>query len=74
MSMKPMSTRRTLQPGESITICTRDEFGPENVVHIDQWGTVSVACEYQRIEIVSIDPGPGGIQIFVDGEHVDGSP
>jgi len=64
----------TLGPRESVIVKAGGEHGPENVVTIDEWGGVEIVCEYQRVKVDSMDPGPGGIQIFIDGPHVDGRP
>ena len=74
MSMRPEHRLITLGEGETLTVWAGGESGPANMVRIDEWGRVSISCEYRRVEVVTIDPGPGGIQIFVDGEHEDGTP
>ena len=58
--------------GEEIKVHAGGDTGPENVVTIDEYGIVTIECEYRKLVIASIDPGPGGIQFFVEGEHNDG--
>ncbi len=67
-------TRGIPPGGEPIRIRVGGASGPENVVTVDEFGGVLIECEGKRVKIDTQDPGPGGVSIFVDGEHVDGSP
>ena len=64
--------RMPVEAGEEIKVYAGGDNGPENVVTIDEYGIVTIECEYRKLTIVSVDPGPGGIQFFVEGEYNDG--
>lgn len=66
--------RMSIEPDEEIKIHAGGEFGPENVVTVDEYGMVTIECEYRKITICSVDPGPGGIDFYVEGKHEDGCP
>ncbi len=66
--------RFTVEEGEEITVCAGGENGPENIISIDEYGIVTIECEYRKLMICSIDPGPGGIEFYVEGKHEDGTP
>jgi len=63
-----------IEPGQTVTIRAGGDYGPENFITIDEFGGVEVECNGKRVKVDTIDPGPGGIVIFVAGEHEDGAP
>ncbi len=72
MSQHTHATHLTLSEGMTCTIRAGGDSGPENVITIDEFGIITIECDDRKLVIVSIDPGPGGIQFFVEGEHNDG--
>ncbi len=73
-STPAMHQRVQMEKGEELTVTATDEFGPQHIIHIDQFGLITIQAEYRTITVCSQDPGPGGISIWVDGEHEDGTP